>query len=84
MTQKRKHYLERRVRIYYKQFETVWCSFIDSKRLLKQITILMNSRINYFSVVNIISLTEEHFMRECVIKYNSYYFKKQLKMHSFS
>lgn len=41
MIQKRKHALEHEIRIYFNQFETKWCSFIDGERVLNQITELM-------------------------------------------
>ena len=55
-TNKRKHQLERRVRIEYKQFEYIFSSEIKLQRLIAQITSLMLDRISllkYHGMVNL-------------------------------
>jgi len=84
MTQKRKHTLERKIRLYYKPYETKWCSFINAVYLLEQITNLLTNAVNLNFFDDNITAIELHFMQECIIKYDTYYFKKQIEMDVFS
>lgn len=73
MTNKRKHQLERRVRIEYKQFEYIFTSKHDTYRLLAQITSLMLDRIALLKYYGIVNLKEARFMSWCARTYYAYY-----------
>ena len=72
MTNKRKHQLERRVRLEFKPFNDavnnytyimILCRFAD----------LMEYKVSYLYKVGIIDLIEADFMRECLMNYLFYY-----------
>ena len=77
MTNKRKHQLERRVRLEFKPFNDavnnntyiiILCRFSD----------LMEYKISYLYKVGIIDFIEADFMRECLMNY-LYYYKNYIK-----
>lgn len=73
MTNKRKHQLERRVRIEYKQFEYIFTTKKDMYRLLAQITSLMLDRIALLKYLGMINVKEARFMSWCARTYYDYY-----------
>lgn len=70
---KRKHQLERIVRYEYKCFDTIWYPKDTIKRLLRNISKLMEFKIHYLCFRGIISINEEHFMLLCNNLYYIYY-----------
>lgn len=62
MSNKRKHQLERRVRIEFKQFEYIFTTKKDMYRLIAQITSLMLDRITLLKYLGIINVKEARFM----------------------
>lgn len=73
MTNKRKHQLERRVRIEYKQFEYIFSNKNNLQRLLAQITSLMLDRISLLKYHGMVNLEEARFMCWCARTYYAYY-----------
>ena len=78
MTNKRKHALERMVRVEFNSFDTVCYNFIYSSRLLEQITRLMLDRVKLLRITKHISISEARFMSYCVRTYFYYYARRQL------
>lgn len=77
MTNKRKHILERIVRLEFIQFETKWCEYKCAYRLLAQITQLMLIKVKWLKMGGRISVLEARFMSYCVRTYFDYYNKRQ-------
>ena len=77
MTNKRKHNLERKVRLEFIQFETKWCKYIDAYRLLVQITQLMLIKVKWLKMGGRITVSEARFMSYCVRTYFYYYTQRQ-------
>ena len=73
MTNKRKHQLERMVRLEYKQFEYIFLNNNNLQRLLAQITSLMLDRISLLNYRGKVNLKEARFMRWCARSYYGYY-----------
>lgn len=73
MTNKRKHQLERKVRIEYKQFEEIFTDKKYTCRLLEQITSLMLDRIALLKYRGKINVKEARFMNCCARTYYAYY-----------
>ena len=77
MTNKRKHALERMVRLEFIQFETKWCEYKNVYRLLVQITQLMFIKVKWLKMGGRITVSEAYFMSYCVRTYFAYYTKRQ-------
>ena len=77
MTNKRKHALERMVRLEFNSFDTTYYNYIYSFRLLEQITRLMFDRVKLLRITKHITTTDARFMSYCVRKYYFYYFQRQ-------
>ena len=73
MTNKRKHQLERRVRIEYKQFDYIFSNVNNLHRLIAQITSLMLDRISLLKYYGIVTQKEACFMTWCARTYYVYY-----------
>ena len=84
MTNKRKHVLERMVRVEFNSFDTTCYNFIYTFRLLEQITRLMLDRVKLLRITKHITISEARFMSYCVRTYYLYYYNKQLEMLKFS
>lgn len=72
MTNKRKHKLERSIRIEY---ETILISKTNSERILTQLFNLLLYKIEYMFIYDIITYEEKAFMKKCNINYLYYYHK---------
>lgn len=68
MTNKRKHQLERMVRIEY-----IFSNINNIQRLLAQITSLMLDRISLLKYCGMVNFEEARFMRWCARAYYAYY-----------
>ena len=77
MTNKRKHALERMVRVEFNSFDTTCYNFIYSFRLLEQITRLMLDRVKLLRITKHITISEARFMSYCVRTYFYYYAQRQ-------
>lgn len=75
MTNKRKHQLERMVRVEYRHFNHIIYPKEFGINLLEQITRLMFNRIQVLKFEGIINHREACFMRWCVSTYYGYYTK---------
>lgn len=75
MSNKRKHQLERRVRIEYKQFDYIFSNENNLQKLIGQITSLMLDRISLLKYYGIVSQKEACFMAWCARTYYAYYMK---------
>lgn len=75
MTNKRKHQLEREVRINFSNFNQIIYPIDVGICLLEQITRLMLSRIQLLGYSGRLTLTEARFMSKCVRTYYYYYYK---------
>ena len=73
MTNKRKHELERRVRIEYKQFDYIFSNENNLQKLIGQITSLMLDRISLLKYRGMVNFEEARFMRWCARAYYAYY-----------
>lgn len=81
MTNKRKHQLERIVRVQYSQFETMLIGKINSFRILSQIRYLFSYVIEYLYNIYDISHDEKLFMLKCSTAYQEYYKKLMIKIY---
>lgn len=72
MTNKRKHKLERSIRIEY---ETILIGKTNSERILTQLFNLLLYKIEYKFIYDIITYEEKTFMKKCNINYLYYYQK---------
>ena len=79
MTNKRKHQLERMVRVEYRHFNHIIYPKGFGLDLLEQITRLMFNRIQVLKFVGIINYREARFMRWRVSTYYGYCTKQVLK-----
>lgn len=77
MTNKRKHQLERKVRINFSNFNQIIYPIDIGVVLLEQITLLLLDRIQLLRYEGRLTFTEARFMSYCVRTYFYYYFKKQ-------
>ena len=77
MTNKRKHALERMVRVEFNSFDTTCYNFIYSSRLLEQITRLMLDRVKLLRITKHITISNARFMSYCVRTYFYYYAQRQ-------
>lgn len=73
MTNKRKHQLERKVRIDFSIFNQIIYPIDVGFDLLEQITRLMLDRIMLLRYTGRLTLTEARFMSQCVRTYYHYY-----------
>lgn len=77
MTNKRKHQLEREVRINFSNFNQIIYPVNTGIDLLEKITILLLDRIRLLRYDGRLTLTEARFMSYCARTYFYYYFQKQ-------
>lgn len=77
MTNKRKHQLERKVRINFSNFNQIIYPIDIGIDLLEKITILLLDRIRLLRYDGRLTLAEARFMSFCVRTYFYYYFQKQ-------
>lgn len=77
MTNKRKHQLERKVRINFSNFNQIIYPIDIGVALLEQITLLLLDRIQLLRYEGRSTFTEARFMSYCVRTYFYYYFQKQ-------
>lgn len=88
MTNKRKHQLERKVRINFRNFnQIIYPNYVEFD-LLEQITRLMLDRIKLLRYTGRLNLIEARFMAQCVRTYYLYYKKQIIRilniLHKFS
>lgn len=75
MSQKRKHFLERTIRMEYTQFETMIIGKNNSMRIITQLFNLIRYKIEYLYFTKRINYEEKVFMKQCNIFYMHYYHK---------
>ena len=75
MSQKRKHFLERKIRKEYAQFETMIIGKNNSMRIITQLFNLIRYKIEYLYFTKRINYEEKVFMKQCNIFYMHYYHK---------
>ena len=83
MTNKRKHQLERKVRINFRNFKQISYSKDIGNDSLERITRLMLDRIQLLRYTGRLTLIEARFMSQCVRTYY-YYYKNQIIKILFS
>lgn len=76
MTNKRKHQLERKVRINFSNFNQIIYPIDIGIDLLEKITILLLDRIRLLRYDGRLTLAEARFMSICVRTYFDYYFSQ--------
>lgn len=81
MTKKRKHQLERNIRREYSQFEIMLIGRDNSNRIITQLYNLLWFKIEYKKLIGVIDYSEVVFMKQCNIKYMSYYHKMMEKIY---
>ena len=72
MTNKRKHQLERKVRLEFKPFNDAVNNYTYIM-LLYRIADLMDYKVSYLYKVGMIDIIEADFMRKCSMNYLFYY-----------
>ena len=75
MTKKRKHHLERMVRINFTNFNQIIYPKNAGFEFLEIIRRLMFKSIRYEHYIGNITISELHFMARCLIRYYWYYKK---------
>lgn len=80
MTNKRKHQLERIVRVNFRCFNYIIYPKGFGIELLEQITKLMFDRVKLFNYTGKITLREARFMRWCISAYYGYY---SIQIHKY-
>ena len=83
MTNKRKHQLERKVRLNFSDFNQISYSKDIENDLLERITRLMLDRIQLLRYAGRLTPIEARFMSQCVRTYY-YYYKNQIIKNLFS